>query len=303
MKLSTSDIVKTLPKNSHMIALDSEKLAQLHSKLLVLLKDIRSICEANGLEYTLGGGSCLGAVRHNGFIPWDDDVDINMTRSSWVKFEPLFRQAFGDKYWICNPGETEGYDIALPRIGIKGTSYRDIAGIFNRESGVFVDIFLLDNVPDNAICRTWHGAVSLGIGFCLSCVRFASRKDQYLALAADNDDATRLFSFKAKIGRSLSFKTAEEWVMCWEKWNSRYRDSTSTRITAPTGRKHYFKEMSERSSFFPAKHMAFEGLSLPVPNDYSAYLTRLYGPSYMEEPPVEARETHVVYEFDMGDAV
>ena len=95
--LNTSDRIRT----AHIegcVTLDEEQLKQLQSTLLSMLKDINSVMEENGIACSLGGGSVLGAVRHNGFIPWDDDIDINIPRSEFERFLPLFEERFGDRY-------------------------------------------------------------------------------------------------------------------------------------------------------------------------------------------------------------
>ena len=70
------------------------------SVLVLFFDDVLSVCAATGCDYALGGGSVLGAVRHRGFIPWDDDLDLNMPRADWPRFRRAFVEKYGDKYAI-----------------------------------------------------------------------------------------------------------------------------------------------------------------------------------------------------------
>ena len=102
-------------------ALDSEQLARLQHVLLEMLDDIILVCSREGIDYMLGGGSALGAARHQGMIPWDDDIDLNMTRADVQRFIPAFEAAFSDKYWIHTPEKSDNYALLMPQIRKKGT--------------------------------------------------------------------------------------------------------------------------------------------------------------------------------------
>ena len=83
--------------------LQENELKQLHECLLSILKDFIYVCEKYNLHYTLGGGSVLGAVRHHGFIPWDDDLDINMPRKDYERFKNIFANELSDEYELNVP--------------------------------------------------------------------------------------------------------------------------------------------------------------------------------------------------------
>ncbi len=89
MGLSTFDVFKQVDSEG-LIEVTGEKLCALQGVLLQMLRDVDSVCSRHGIPYTLGGGSCLGAARHQGFIPWDDDLDINMTREGYRRFAEAY---------------------------------------------------------------------------------------------------------------------------------------------------------------------------------------------------------------------
>ena len=119
--------------------------------------DVISLADELGLSITLGGGSVLGAARHRGFVPWDDDIDLNITRKEWEVFAPVLQERFEEKYFIYAPDSFSDAVINAIRIYKRGTKLREIAHAPNEPNGIFVDIFLLENAPDNGAIRLCHG--------------------------------------------------------------------------------------------------------------------------------------------------
>lgn len=300
MKLSTAEAFKHIKNNSEIIELKGQLLKDYQRVLAMMLADINSICAANGIEYTLGGGTCLGAVRHHGFIPWDDDIDINMTREGYRKFATIVRKDYQEKYWLHDCESTAGYELAFPRLRLKGTVVKSREDFDNKEDGAYVDIFLIDNAPNNFALRKIHGFVSLAFGLFYSCRRFAAHAEDYLALADKGSQPYKIFRRKILIGKLLSFRSPSAWTRTWDRWNGRVAEVTSY-VTVACGRNHYFGELHPRSDYFPVKECLFEGMSLPVPGSVDSYMRGLYGVDYMTPPSKENQETHVVLEFDLGD--
>lgn len=301
MTLSTVEAFKHIKDNELTIPLEGERLHALQRVLRMMLSDIESVCSAEKIEFTLSGGTCLGAIRHKGFIPWDDDVDINMTRSGFNRFCQVFEEILGEKYWLHEPGETEGYELGLARVRLKNTVVRSREDYGSDEMGAYVDIFILEDVPNNRIVRAVHGFISMCLGFALSCRRFFDHREDYFALAGTDPAVLSTFRKKAVLGKVFSFASSARWLKMWDKWNSLCKNDTSKYLSIPVGRKHYFGELYRRDDFFPIQTGIFEGLNVPLPAHPEIYMTALYGPDYMVMPPVEKREKHVVYEFDLGE--
>lgn len=303
MSLSTFDAFKRIGNGNHTIAISGELLLQLQDVLYMILLDIDAASRSCGVSYTLGGGSCLGAVRHQGFIPWDDDLDINMSRSDFVRFRDELIKLFPGKYLVQVPGETPGYDLIFPRIRLCGTVLRTRDDVGTDEAGVCVDIFYVENAPNLSFVRTLHCVGSLALGFAYSCRRFLSRSEQYLALAADDEEVRKLFKKKIAIGKMFAFFTVERWTKLWDLWNGACNDRNSKYVCIPAGRKHYSGEIYERNSYYPVSKGIFGDLRVSLPAEPGEYLTKLYGPDYMQIPPEKDREKHVVYEFNLGKYV
>lgn len=298
--LSTAKTLKNMHNSKAGIRVEGDLLKRYQNVLLMMLKDIDKVCQENNISYTLGGGSCLGAVRHNGFIPWDDDIDINMTREDYKRFKNVF-PIIGDKYYLQDCWSDKNCDVDVARVRLKGTVARVHGDSSEGESGVFIDVFLLENVPNSIILRFFHGFGSLVLGFVSSCCRFDEKKDAYLKMAEGDEAATKSFKTKIRIGKVFSFRTANAWTRSWDKWNGRCNNENSKYMTFPAGRNHYFGEMHPRGVFLPPKEATFEGISVPIVCDYDTYFSSLYGSDYMSLPPEDKRETHVVLELDLGE--
>lgn len=301
MSLSTFDAFKQLSAKEDVIEIKGETLARIQKLLVEMLDDFDAVCKEIGVEYTLGGGSCLGAVRNKGFIPWDDDLDLNMSRRDFEVFEGAFSRTLGDRYWLHVPGKTPGYDLCFPRLRLKGTILRTRDDFDNDECGVYIDIFLIENAPSTRVARAFHGAISMSLGFGYSCRRFFKYRTLYASLSKDNKKMGAVFKFKTLIGRLLSFASMDWWCRAWDRWNGLARSTSTCYVTIPVGRKHYFGELYIRDQYFPPSFGEFSGRQVPLPANPSIYLRNLYGDDYLCPPAESDRERHLVYECKLTD--
>ena len=298
---STAKLFGQLSKESgHVIS--SEELAILQDILLSMLNDLNDVCERNSIGYMLVFGSCLGALRHKGFIPWDDDLDVAMFRKDFNKFKSIFNEELGPKYVLQIPGETAGYDLAFPRMRLKGTTMRTRDDYYMHENcGIWIDLFVWEGVPNNVLLRTIHGTASLALGFAYSCRRFAKYNSYYLKLADNNESIKNVFRVKAFIGRLLSFASAEQFALAWYSWNALLGDKDTRYVCIPVAYAHYFGGLRSREILSPVRATIFGDLMAPVPGKSEVFLDQVYGTNWCQVPPESEHDQHVVLELDFGD--
>lgn len=243
---------------------------------LQLLKEIDSICEKYNLSYNLCGGSLIGAVRHKGFIPWDDDIDINMPRPDYEKLKTL----------LCSDNisffttEDKGYYYGFGKI-VDNNTYLDETSILNsyKKMGVYLDVFPLDGLPNNSIKRIIHF------------IRL--RKVYYQLFLLQIDGPQKRKNFILVMIQHLLWinpkKYGEAWVKDkYVKLVNQYSFCQSEYVCSGFGL-YGFKEIIPKSYISDFFKGEFEGYSVNIPKQYDSFLTRMYG-DYLELPPVEQRK-------------
>ena len=132
-----------------------EKLKQLQAVMLEMLKLVDKICRDNDIKYSLCSGTLLGAVRHKGFIPWDDDLDIRMTRDNYDKFLDVWEKLRPEGYELQNKENTPIFPQSFSKIRKNNTTFIQHEwekGMYN--TGIFIDIFPLDRIPEKKLPKT-----------------------------------------------------------------------------------------------------------------------------------------------------
>ncbi len=279
------------------VELEDSDVKRIQKILLGILDDILFICNKYDIKYQMSGGSTLGAVRHHGFIPWDDDIDINMPRTEIKKFLYEFKKYFGNKYWIHVPGETKGYDSMMIRIIDKRIRARGLMDPDKRECGLFIDIFIVENTYDNWILRHIHGLGCMGFRYVLSCIRFHRRSIELGDLVKDDKELNGYMRLRNFWGKILLLIPLTWWTTAASKWVQICKNNNSEYVVITAGSNQFFKELYKRSKFNKSIDAKFEGRDVKITADYDEYLTKLYG-DYMIIPPENKREKHIMLKLD-----
>ena len=306
MKADGFHILKTtFAKSDNVMVVSETQLKQIQKMLVDVLKDFMSVAQKYHLSYTLSGGSVLGAIRHQGFIPWDDDIDINMPRRDFEKFSQVFEKELGQRYKLCAPGILKNHGMSGVSIRRKGTLYRSFNEITKPkdECGLGLDIFVVENTYDKPLFRKMHGVICLAMGYLLTCRKNAEDYEWFKPFIKNNAELKRYVLKKVRIGKIFRFLPLDYVTKLTINWYKHCTDDNSKYVTIPSGRNHFFGEMAEREGFLNSIPAQFEKLIVPIPRDYDLYMQRLYGSSYMTIPPENEREVHTVVEFDMGENV
>ncbi len=291
---STVDQFKQPLNAEGAVRLSGDLLTRYQRYLLSIAEDIISVCREENITYHLTGGSALGAVRHGGFIPWDDDMDIDILGSDFDRFEQAFTAKFSDKYWL-HTYKKKNYGILVSRVRLKNSVFRAREDEGNDECGFFVDLIRIENTFNNPVLRFLHGMDCMAMGFLLSCRNYYHRRKSVLLLAGDNRKLAAVLKVKILIGRLISFRSLDKWAAKTQRCYSRCKNNRSEYVSVPAGRRHYFGEMYRRADFVEAVQLAFEGHMWNVPRDYDGYLRNMYG-DYMNIPAPQDREEHVITE-------
>lgn len=274
--------------------LSDRELEQLHQVLLSILDDVIRVCQAHGLKFILIGGSAIGALRSGGIIPWDDDIDIAMPRKDFEVFCRVIRQEHPERYSMLHPQDKHNFGRVIPKIRLRGTEYRTILEHDLDDCGVFIDIYTIENLPDNAIARTLQGIMAMAMGFALACRRMYRGRKWYRQFGGGIS-----FRVKCAVGFCLSFASYERWARWTDYWHSRCKNEDSKYVSIPADCRHYFGEMQPRQRLCQTVEAAFDGRICHVPAQADAYLREIYG-DYMVEPPVEKQERNCYLTFDPG---
>lgn len=254
-------------------------LHHLQAILLMMAKDIDKICIDNNIDYYLVAGSALGAVRHKGFIPWDDDFDITMDSCNYLKFLSVAKEKLdSSKYYI-----QEGYkDWPMPytKVRLLGTFLQesDIWEVPKEKSGIFIDVFPMENAPSNRIKRFWqYMCGKIIISYCLK-----KRGIKNVAI---------LKRFVLAISMILENKTVRSF---FKNQVEKYRNLNCIYLGSFSGNQRFKTTFFRRLDYSEPIRVPFEDTMLPIPPGYDRILRQIYG-DYMTPPPVEKQvETHLV---------
>lgn len=228
-----------------------------------VLKYIKKICEDNNIKYWIACGTLLGAIRHKGFIPWDDDVDIEVPIHEINK---LKKAIIEDNTYDWHDNSTDPhYWQRYPKIKSRNVAFLESADNINKQiyTGCFVDVFPVERMPDKFVLlgaillpdfSRWHNSDNK---FKLSIANVIYKFGSYATIPL-----LRLFA-----------------KMCPRKY---FHHSYGI----------YFPKRRIISSEFSTTDVEFEGVLFKAPKDYESYLTTLYGPKYMELPPDKMRVNH-----------
>ncbi|EOS35241.1 hypothetical protein C808_05020 [Lachnospiraceae bacterium M18-1] len=268
-----------------MIHLDQENLRKLQLIELELLIEFDRICRKNNIRYTLTGGTLLGAVRHGGFIPWDDDADVSMLRQEYEKFKRVCEKELNEKYCFQDMQSTQGYRWGYGKLRKKDTLFlREHQEHMPYSQGVFIDIFPRDGVPNGVIKRKVHK-------FYCYCIRKCLWSE--VGKVADERRIMRIwFRF---LNFALGSKIYELYANLVRKSNSKPTILVrSLTFPIPNGKDGYPRKWYEENT-----ELEFEGHRFMVNRQYKAWLKQEFG-DYMKLPPPEKRKIHPVVQIDLG---
>lgn len=251
-----------------------EEIRKLQEKSLEVLVYFRDFCEEHGLKFSLCGGTCIGAIRHKGFIPWDDDIDVFMLRDDYEKLGHLWEKyADTDKYAYCRTNKHKNYHHIAASIRDKETTFINRHSVDEDiEHGVGIDILPLDGYPESKFKRAWQ---------------------VFNAMVFSLFNAQRLPDNQGKLARVLSkiiLKLIPSPGIRYRLWSysekqmTKYQIKDCDHIAQLLSGFKFMRLKYPKWVFEDVVYKKFEGYKMPVPKGYDIYLTMGFG-DYMEFPP------------------
>ena len=234
------------------------------------------VCRENSIEYYLAYGTLIGAVRHKGYIPWDDDIDVMMFRNDYNRFAKVMEGCKDSPYKLLSIDNDNVYTFPFPKLCDTRTTLRREKYRSCPSFGIYIDIFILDNVPDNIKKRR---------SFVKNFDRLRCLWECSQTKDVKNKKKTLRTMIKFLI-RRISPRT-------YSKLINKYAQMYNKKTTSYCGQlllhqRGYEKDVYLKSMFGKGTRLQFETGIFPAPEDYDGCLSNCYG-DYMKLPPIEER--------------
>lgn len=277
------DFLKEEVRNDYLI---SEKMKKVWAVQLDLLVQFQRVCEENDLSYFAEAGTLLGAVRHKGFIPWDDDIDIVMKRDDYDKLLSIGHDAFKDPYFLQSAYSDE-FIRGFSRLRNSNTTAIGINDVRpNCNKGIFIDIFPLDNVPNTEISSTlWIKTLKAMYSFLRVGV---NSHPKYYASRIKKIGASIAVSFFSIVDYKTVFRLYEK--LC-KRYNKKKCDYLSYISFSYGDKKHIWKA----TCFNSPEIVPFEFVNICIPNGYNERLRVQYG-DYLIPKKVSSQHGKLILE-------
>ncbi|MDE6632814.1 MAG: LicD family protein [Muribaculaceae bacterium] len=263
----------------------NDTLRHLQSVLLQIIVKIDELCLKHNITYYLNGGNALGAIRHNGFIPWDDDFDIMMKSEDYKKFLTICRRELDPKVWYIQEAWVD-WPGCFSKIRLKNTYLKDIGeweGIQYENRGIYIDVFEIINAPSSKILKLsqYVGAKILN---SYSLLQKGYITDSFLKKTA--------IIFSKILNNKFIFQLVKSSVF-------RYNKKDSKELAHFFGMSRFHNAFYDKEVFDIPYYHQYEDIKLPLPTKYDTYLKQSFG-NYMQLPPIDKQKPAHSIEIDFG---
>ena len=269
---------------------DDETLKHLQQVEMKLFKYFLEVCEEHNLTYFMYAGSLLGTIRHHGFIPWDDDIDVIMFREDFEKLNNIFEQSIAPEYGFFNVLNEETYHYTWGRLTLKNTLFKEWwADQVDYTPNIFLDIFILDNVPKNKFKKFVHRWTSFSLNQLV----------MYSILKYENDSKLKEIIQQTiyYVLKILPFSPSTIKKKCVDSFSKYQFENCEEVCDFPS---EFLMPISYKSDWLPIKKAKFEDIEVNIPNNYDKIL-RMDFNNYMELPPEDSRFNPAPEEIDFGE--
>lgn len=242
---------------------EGSTLRKAQLRMLEILRVVDAICRKNNIPYFLESGTLLGAVRHGGYIPWDDDIDISVFLSDYSRLRRVLQEQLPSNMVFQDTTTDPNYPMLIGKVRDTNSYFEEEYSDKIKYTGLFIDIFPLEKIP----CWKWKQFLDYIYGHCVRALHnYYSKKDKVLS--------------------TLVLPFAKALVLLTRLVN---KFIPTNNFSFQYGRKTYVQY--NLKDIFPLKEMPFEGYSFLVPHNPDALLRECFG-DYMQIPPKEKRAIH-----------
>lgn len=268
-------------------------LEKLHKVQLEMGLEVKRICEKHNIKYSIIAGTLLGAIRHKGFIPWDDDLDIGMLRKDFDKFIDVCVEELNEEYFLQTWETDSGFALPIAKLRKNKTRFVEENSLeSNLHCGIYIDIFPFDNVPSSKILQLFQDKSS----YILK--RILLIKMNYKLWQKNELIKKVLYKFLKILSSILSVNYIKKILYKIMKINN-YIESEE--VVTFGGAYGYKKETIKRAWIEIQEDIDFEDIKLSAPVDYIDYLKYFYG-DYMTPPPEDERyDRHKIINISFGE--
>lgn len=253
---------------------------------LEMLVEFDRICKKHNIKYQLFAGTLLGSIRHKGFIPWDDDIDVCLLRKEYNKFMTVYKEELNSSYFLQNYETDENSIFHFSKLIKDNTIYRTkMYKDVNMHQGIFIDIFPMDNVKPFVLSGKIHSIICRYLFVIISsmnksrCYVTRNKVVKHLRLA--------LYYFTKAFPKKSIHRFVDKIICIFNKQDTGYVGC----LANGASKEEFANFTVKTSTFYNFAQGEFEGYKFPIPDDYDSVLSKNYG-DYMIFPPQEQQKPH-----------
>ena len=268
--------------------MNDEELKRAQKCQLEIANEINRICKKNDINYFVAYGTMIGAVRHQGFIPWDDDLDIAMLRDDYNKFISACNKDLSDGYFLQTFETDPFYGWPFAKVLKKGTVYKEVWVPDRIQNGIFVDVFPIDKASTDGKGATLD---HVRYRFYLRTLQIKLGYKGFLDVGIHRKIIrSMIWILSCLFSRHFLKSRLEKVLLKYDHTNSKYVHN----LNSPYSEE---KERMPISWFQKTQENAFENVSLPILTQYDDYLRHIYGDYMVLPPESERKNRHKIQEF------
>ncbi len=297
MKLfNTKNIfMKACYKSNDLHAITAEERTKLQAHLRKMYLDIEEVCKSHNLQMMVAYGSVIGALRHKGFIPWDDDIDLLMPRNDYNLLVNEYADELPAKYTIYSPNSIHGPIYRFAKVVDTTTRFTLSPEKATEKSGIFIDIFPLENAATGKLHIRWIQIKACFLMYVATSVAgWRSKSKANKKMMTSSFAGAINYYLRQTIGFFFNWRSPEKWYNIFDKSVTGLPESGFFMVPSGGANIRYFTPIDKRF-FLPTRRMPFDDITVNVPNQPEAHCEMEYG-DWKRIPPENERWQHFIRE-------